>query len=105
MAEAGRRSACELWVRILLVAGLRPSCEKGSPLAGVRAVGQDEVIKGLGMSSRVCVTGHMKDPLALAEKDRASCPGGMSIMRLSLSGGIMPCRHLQGDNSAVMMIT
>ena len=32
------------------------------------------VIKGLGMSSRACATGHIKDPLI--EKSRASCPGG-----------------------------
>ena len=27
------------------------------------------------MSSRVCVTGHRKDPVPLSEKSRASCPG------------------------------
>ena len=32
--------------------------------------------KGLGMSSRVCATGHIKDPLRLIEKRRASCPDG-----------------------------
>ena len=26
------------------------------------------------MSSRVCVTGHIKDPVSLFEKRRASCP-------------------------------
>ena len=31
----------------------------------------DWVIKGLGMSSRVCVTGHRKDPAPLAKKSRA----------------------------------
>ena len=36
----------------------------------------DWVNKGLGMSSRVCATGHIKDPVALIEKSRASCPGG-----------------------------
>ena len=39
-------------------------------------VPHDWVIKGLGMSSRVCATGHIKDPLPLVEKSRASCPGG-----------------------------
>ena len=34
-------------------------------------VTHDWVIKGLGMSSRVCVTGHMKDPVLLVEKSRA----------------------------------
>ena len=28
------------------------------------------------MSSRVCVTGHIKDPELFNEKSRASCPGG-----------------------------
>ena len=28
------------------------------------------------MSSRVCVTGHIKDHAPLIEKSRASCPGG-----------------------------
>ena len=32
------------------------------------------VNKGLGMSSRVCATGHIKDPVPLIEKSRASCP-------------------------------
>ena len=36
----------------------------------------DWVIKGLGKSSRVCVTGHIKDPVSLIEKSRAMCPGG-----------------------------
>ena len=35
----------------------------------------DWVIKGL-MSSRVCVTGHIKDPVPLIEKSRTSCPSG-----------------------------
>ena len=28
------------------------------------------------MSSRVCATGHIQDPVPLVEKSRASCPGG-----------------------------
>ena len=28
------------------------------------------------MSSRVCATGHVKDPVSLAEKSRASCLSG-----------------------------
>ena len=36
----------------------------------------DWVNKGLGMSSRVCATGHIKDPVPLIEKSRTSCPGG-----------------------------
>ena len=28
------------------------------------------------MSSRVCATGHVKDPVPLIEKSRALCPGG-----------------------------
>ena len=34
------------------------------------------VMKGLSMSSRVCPTGHIKDPVPLIEKSRASCTGG-----------------------------
>ena len=37
---------------------------------------QDWVNKGLGMSSRVCATGHRTDPGPLIEKSRALCPGG-----------------------------
>ena len=36
----------------------------------------DWVIKGPRMSSRVCATGHIKDPVPLIEKSRESCPGG-----------------------------
>ena len=32
----------------------------------------DWVNKGLGMSSHVCATGHIKDPMPLIEKNRAS---------------------------------
>ena len=32
--------------------------------------------KGLGMSSRVCATGHIKDPMPLLTNSRASCRGG-----------------------------
>ena len=38
--------------------------------------GHDWVNKGLGMSSRVCATGHIKDPVPIIETSRASCPGG-----------------------------
>ena len=35
------------------------------------------VNKGLGIiSSHVCATGHIKDPVPLIAKSRASCPGG-----------------------------
>ena len=36
------------------------------------------VIKGIGMSSRVCATGHrpIKDPLPLIEERRGLSPGG-----------------------------
>ena len=33
----------------------------------------DWVIKGLGMSSRVCGAGYIKDPVPLVEKSRVSC--------------------------------
>ena len=34
------------------------------------------VIKGLGMSSRVYATGHIKDPMPLIEKRRGLSPSG-----------------------------
>ena len=36
----------------------------------------DWVIKGLGMSSLVYATGHIKDPMPLIEKRRGLSPGG-----------------------------
>ena len=36
----------------------------------------DWVIKGPGMSSRACVTGHIKDSVPLIEKRRVLSPGG-----------------------------
>ena len=36
----------------------------------------DWVNKELGMSSRVCTPGYIKDPVPLIEKSRASCPSG-----------------------------
>ena len=38
--------------------------------------GHDWVIKGLGMSSHVYATGHIKDPMSLIKKSRALLPGG-----------------------------
>ena len=37
---------------------------------------RDWVIKGLGMSSLVYATGHIKDPVPLIEKRRGLSPGG-----------------------------
>ena len=37
---------------------------------------RDWVIKGLGMSSLVYVTGHIKDPVPLIDKRRGLSPGG-----------------------------
>ena len=37
---------------------------------------RDWVIKGLGMSSLVYATGHIKDPVPLIAKRRGLCPGG-----------------------------
>ena len=36
---------------------------------------RDWVIKGLGMYSLVCATGHIKDPVPLIEKRRGLSPG------------------------------
>ena len=33
------------------------------------------VVQGVGMSIRGCATGHIKDPLPLVKKSRASCTG------------------------------
>ena len=35
----------------------------------------DWVNKGLGISNRVCASGHIKDPAPLIKKGRALCPG------------------------------
>ena len=40
------------------------------------AVLRDWVIKGLGVSSRVRATGHIKDPVSLIEKRRGLSLGG-----------------------------
>ena len=45
-------------------------------LAGFQAVVHDCIMKGLGMSSRVCVTGHLKVHVPLIKKSRASCRSG-----------------------------
>ena len=37
---------------------------------------RDWVIKGLGMSSHVYATGHIKDPMPLTKKRRGLSPGG-----------------------------
>ena len=37
---------------------------------------RDWVIKGLGMSSLIYATGHIRDPVPLIEKRRGLCPGG-----------------------------
>ena len=39
-------------------------------------VPQDWVIKDLAMSSCVCRTGHIKDPVSLIEKSKTTFPGG-----------------------------
>ena len=59
----------------LLCSGFKCQVALQSSLSGDRAVVHDCLIKGLGMSSRVFATGHIKDPVPLSEKDRASCPG------------------------------
>ena len=43
-------------------------------LVGVQPVTHDWVIKGLGMSSRVCATGHIQDPVSLVENSRYRVP-------------------------------
>ena len=45
-------------------------------------VPHDWVIKGLGMSSRVCANGHIKDPVPLLEKRRGLSRGGRFLPNL-----------------------
>ena len=48
----------------------------GTEHFGSPPVLRDWVIKGLGMSSRISATGHIKDPVPLIEKRRGLSPGG-----------------------------
>ena len=45
-------------------------------ISGFPPVLRDWVIKGLGMSSLVYATGHIKDPVPLIAKRRGLSPGG-----------------------------
>ena len=47
--------------------------EKDPNCAGI---GFTSKVQNCSMSSRVCATGHIKDPVPLIEKSRASCPSG-----------------------------
>ena len=49
---------------------------RGTEHFGFPPVLCDWVIKGLGMSSLVYTTGHIKDPMPLIEKRRGLSPGG-----------------------------
>ena len=50
---------------------------RGTELFGFPpSVVHDWVIKGLGMSSLVYATGHIKDPVPLIDKKRGLSPGG-----------------------------
>ena len=66
-------SCIGLWTDILSVQDLFV----GLATSAFPPVPHDWLIKGLCMFSCVCATGHIKDPLPLIEKSRASCPGGM----------------------------
>ena len=48
----------------------------GTEYVSFPPVPHDWVNKGLGMSSHVCATGHIKDPVPLIEKRRGLSPGG-----------------------------
>ena len=50
-----------------------PACRGSGPVVC------DCLIKGLGMSSRVSVTRHIRGPLPLVKKSRASCSDGRFI--------------------------
>ena len=49
---------------------------RGTEHFGFPPVLHNWVIKGLGMSSLVYATGHIKDPVPLIEKRRGLSPGG-----------------------------
>ena len=51
-----------------------PTC--GTDISAFPPVLRDWVIKGLGMSSLVYATGHIKDPVPLIGKRRGLSPGG-----------------------------
>ena len=51
------------------------SASSQSTLFFLRVV-HDWVNKSLAMSSHVCVTGHIRNPVPLIEKSRALCPSG-----------------------------
>ena len=57
---------------------------------------RDWVIKGLGMSSLIYATGHIKDPVPLIEKRRGLSPGGryflidFDVVLLLSPGGRFP---------------
>ena len=57
------------------VVGLSPT--RGTEHFGFPPVLCDWVTKGLGMSSRACATGHIKDPVPLIAKRRGLSPGGL----------------------------
>ena len=53
---------------------------------------RDWVNKGLGMSTCVCVTGHMKDPVLRIEKSRGLPPGGrfpLSFIQVIIITGLL----------------
>ena len=56
------------------VVGSSPTCE--TKHFGFPPVLRDWEIKGLGMSSLVYATGHIKDPVPLIEKRMGLSPGG-----------------------------
>ena len=56
------------------VVGSSPT--RGTELSAFPPVLRDWVIKGLGMSSLVYATGHIKDPVPLIDKRRGLSPGG-----------------------------
>ena len=55
------------------VVGSSPTC---GIISDFPPVLRDWVIKGLGMSSLVYATGHIKDPVPLIAKRRGLSPGG-----------------------------
>ena len=76
MGGAGLAQLVALWTVSRCVVGSTPT--HGTEHLGFTPVPHDWVIKlkGLGMSSRFCAAGHIKDPVPLMEKRRGLSPGG-----------------------------
>ena len=74
LKQGGARMAQLVVHSLWAIVGSSPT--RGTEHFGFPPVLRDWVIKGLGMSSRVYATGHIKDPVPLIKKGRGLSPGG-----------------------------